>query len=67
VTNEEITALVGRLVQLQISTQEQIKELGQHIDVYVTASNARMERMEANLDTLIRAITAEHSNGKTKH
>lgn len=65
-SNDEITGLVAQLVQLQITTQQQIKELGQHIDAYVTASDARMNRMEANLDTLIRAITAEHSNGKTK-
>jgi hypothetical protein len=37
------------------------------IGKYVDAAEARTKRLEENLDGLIRAITAEHSNGKTKH
>jgi chemotaxis regulatin CheY-phosphate phosphatase CheZ len=33
---------------------------------YVTDSRERQKQMEANLDALIRIITAEHSNGKEK-
>lgn len=35
-------------------------------NTYVQAANARMQQMEANLDALIRIITAEHKNGKGK-
>jgi len=31
---------------------------------YVESADARMKRIEENLDALIRAITAEHTNGK---
>jgi hypothetical protein len=31
---------------------------------YIEASDARMKRLEENLDGLITAITQEHSNGK---
>jgi len=31
---------------------------------YVEAADARMKRIEENLDALIRAITSEHANGK---
>jgi len=34
------------------------------VDKYVHAADARMRRIEENLDGLIRAITSEHSNGK---
>jgi hypothetical protein len=33
----------------------------------VDAASARTTRLEDNLDALIRAITAEHSNGKSQH
>src|SRR4051794_6073498 len=33
------------------------------ISQYVTATDARMRRLENNLDVVIRAITAEHANG----
>jgi hypothetical protein len=34
---------------------------------YMEAADARMTRLEENLDGLIRAITAEYSNGKSEH
>ena len=40
--------------------------LTRSVETYVAASNERMKQMEANLDALIRIITAEHSNGKGK-
>lgn len=47
-------------------TNEAIASLAATVDRYVSASDERMKRIEANLDALIRAITAEHSNGKGK-
>ena len=37
------------------------------IGKYVDDAEARTKRLEENLDALIRAIAAEHSNGKSKH
>lgn len=37
------------------------------INRYVDSADARMKRIEENLDGLIRAITIEHGNGKGKH
>jgi hypothetical protein len=34
------------------------------LDHFARSSDTRMRRIEENLDALIRAITAEHSNGK---
>jgi hypothetical protein len=60
------TATEG-LVQAQTHTQEAIAEMAASVGKYVEAADARMTRLEENLDGLIRAITAEHSNGKSKH
>lgn len=60
------TATEG-LVRAQTQTQETIGSMATSIGKYVDAADARMKRLEENLDGLIRAITAEHSNGKTKH
>ena len=38
--------------------------LTESIAQYVAAADARMKRIEENLDGLIRAITREHTNGK---
>jgi hypothetical protein len=60
------TAAEG-LVKAQSQTQETIGSLATSIGKYIDAADARMKRLEENLDGLIRAITAEHSNGKSKH
>jgi ABC-type transporter Mla subunit MlaD len=60
------TATEG-LVRAQTQTQETIGSMATSIGKYVDAADARMKRLEENLDGLIRAITAEHSNGKSKH
>ena len=60
------TATEG-LVRAQTQTQETIGSMATSIGKYVDAADARMMRLEENLDGLIRAITAEHSNGKSKH
>ena len=41
--------------------------LTESVTRYTDAADARMRRIEENLDGLIRAIAAEHTNGKTKH
>lgn len=58
-------AITG-LIEAQTSTQKSLAGLTASISQYVDASDARLKRMEENLDGLIRAITAEHSNGKKK-
>ncbi|HEY7390606.1 MAG TPA: hypothetical protein VH640_18960 [Bryobacteraceae bacterium] len=45
---------------------ERVSALTEEVTAYVTDSRERMKQMEANLDALIRIITAEHSNGKGK-
>jgi ABC-type transporter Mla subunit MlaD len=59
------TATEG-LVRAQTQTQETIGSMATSIGKYVDAADARMKRLEENLDGLIRAITAEHSNGKSE-
>jgi len=41
--------------------------LADSVTAQSVAADARMTRIEENLDGLIRAITAEHGNGKGKH
>jgi len=55
------------LVKAQTQTQETIGSMAFSIGKYVDATDAHMKRLEENLDVLIRAMTAEHSSGKTKH
>jgi hypothetical protein len=60
-------AATAGLIEAQTQTQETISALNQSITRSVDAAEARTKRLEENLDALIRAITAEHSNGKSKH
>lgn len=67
----DIKALIQTLLEGQIRTDKMIGELGALVakfvdtsSAYVQASDARMKRLEENLDGLIRAITREHTNGK---
>lgn len=54
------------LTEQQTITSQSIASLAETVSKYVTASDARMRRIEENLDGLIQAITREHSNGKAK-
>lgn len=45
---------------------ETLSQLMQTIGAYVESSNARMKRVEDNLDRFIRAISAQHTKGKPK-
>jgi hypothetical protein len=59
------TAMAG-LIEAQVATQRSITTLNESIARYVDSADARMKQIEASLDALLRAITAEHSNGKGK-
>jgi len=64
--DEEIRELVRILVEGQIRTDKSVNELAVTVSRYVDAANARMMRIEENLDGLIRAITREHGNGRAQ-
>ncbi|MBZ5728003.1 MAG: hypothetical protein LAP87_23800 [Acidobacteriia bacterium] len=55
------------VVQSQARLQEMIGSLTESVSRYVETSDARLTRIEENLDGLIRAITAEHENGRQKN
>ncbi len=63
----EIQQALKAVTQSQINTNEKIGSLIESIGKYVDSASARTSRLEENLDALIRAITAEHSNGKSQH
>ena len=71
-TADTLKALAESHVATQAATasfaqaQETIADMAASIGKYVDAADARMKRLEENLDGLIRAIAAEHSNGKNK-
>jgi hypothetical protein len=50
----------------QTRTNQAMTTMADSISRYVEAADARMRRIEENLDGLIRVITAEHSNGKSQ-
>ncbi len=53
------------LVEAQHMQADTLSGLMQLIGSSITSADARMKRIEENLEGLIRAITAEHRNGKT--
>jgi hypothetical protein len=59
-------ALMG-LIEAQTRNQETLRVFTESVSQYAGAADARMTRLEANLDGLIRAIAAEHANGKSQH
>jgi hypothetical protein len=59
-------ALVG-VAEAQHRQADTLSGLMQTIGSYMTSADTRMKRIEENLDVLIRAITAEHRNGKRSH
>jgi hypothetical protein len=66
---ERLTVLTEaheRLTQAHERLTEGLILLSANVAEYVMDSRERMKQMEANLDALIRIITAEHSNGKGK-
>jgi hypothetical protein len=66
----DIKALLEILINGQIQTDRAVNELAKSVGSFVEATtafvdgaNARFQRLEENLDGLIRAITREHTNG----
>jgi hypothetical protein len=59
--------LLKTVAESQARTHETVTGMAESISHYVDAADARMKRIEENLDGLIRAITAEHTNGKSKN
>jgi hypothetical protein len=64
---QETQGLRRTSVESQARTQATISGLVESSESYADAADARMKRIEENLDGLIRAITAEHTNGKSSH
>ncbi len=60
----DIKEMFKLVLDSQLSTDQAIRELTQTVTRSVDASDARVKRLEDNLDGLIRAIAREHSNGK---
>jgi hypothetical protein len=60
----DIKALFQVLIEGQILTDKALRTLTENVDKYVASCDARTQRLEENLDGLIRAITREHGNGK---
>ncbi len=60
----DIKEMFKLVLDSQLSTDQAIRELTQTVTQSVDASDARVKRLEDNLDGLIRAIAREHSNGK---
>jgi hypothetical protein len=63
---ERIEKALAGTVESQRIQAESLSQLTQMLSRYVDAADSRMKRIEDNLDSLIRAITAEHTNGKSK-
>jgi hypothetical protein len=61
-----LQAAIGGLIEAQTRNQDTLRVLTESVSQYVSAADARMTRIETNLDGLIRAITAEHTNGKSQ-
>jgi len=59
-----LKSLFHTLIEGQIRTDKSVNELAVTVTKYVDAADARMKRIEENLDGLIRAITSEHTNGR---
>jgi predicted transcriptional regulator len=60
-----VTAILRTVAENQARQSEALIQITECFSKF-DQSDARMKRIEENLDGLIRAITADHSNGK-KH
>ena len=63
----DIQQALKTVIQVQTNTIAEIGTIAESMGQFVDAANTRISRLEDNLDALIRAITAEHSNGKGQH
>jgi hypothetical protein len=55
-----------RLIEARAAADRSITTLNESIARYIDSADAGRKRIEASLDALLRAIAAEHSNGKGK-
>jgi ABC-type transporter Mla subunit MlaD len=62
-TNTRFTRLENALEK----TNEALSHTNEVLAQFQQSSDARMRRIEENLEALIRAITSEHTNGKGSH
>ena len=60
-----IAAALRGVAEAQRMNAETLSQLMKAIGAYADSADARMKRIEDNLDGLIRAITAEHANGRS--
>lgn len=63
---ERIETALAATIQSQGRVYEAMTDVVQTIGKFADEPSARMTRIEENLGALIRAITAEHTNGKNK-
>ena len=63
---EYIEKVLKSTAEIQERQAVSMGELTAAMSRNVDASDARMKRLEENLDGLIRAISVEHTNGKNK-
>lgn len=63
-TEIQYRKLADAVAEYVKASNERMNALTQGVNLYIADSRERMKQMEANLDALIRIITAEHSNGK---
>lgn len=64
---ERQTVSMINLTQAMSQLTDRLSTLALTITRQSEAADLRMTRIEENLDGLIRAITADHKNGKGKH
>ena len=65
-SQQKLNDSLFRVSEAQQSLIVTVSQLTETVSRYVDSADSRMKRIEQNLDRLIRAITAEHSNGKGK-
>ena len=53
------------VTQVLSAASKNLETMAQLMNKYIDAADARMTRMEQNLDLLIRAIATEHTNGRS--
>jgi hypothetical protein len=61
-----VAAMLSQVVSMHERHQALLAGLTESISRYTDSADARMKRLEENLDGLIRAITAEHTNRHSK-
>lgn len=69
VVDSHFTSSSARIARIEGALAANVEQTGQLREIiarFEQNADSRMRRIEDNLDILIRAISAEHSNGKAK-